>query len=293
MTHDAQPTLSKSPWNHVKLWDGLPAGTEIQSIEFPRDAAEGDTVLLRFPGPNPRVAVIAPPVNNTAPVVARERFTLLWIPVEFSEDSNLIGKVREWIDGPEPPIPPESRLLTLQGAKIVWAPGRAAVIVPRERVSYVRPAVIEFAFYDAELRMIEREIADGWPALETDSPMAFDFNEKSLRRRSELGQRFQRVVSLRARLSQILPMIHRPPIHPPTLASQIGDRLRERGRLVERLDFASSQLEVFERVYELCGQRASDFSQAHKGHVLEMIIIVLLLGQTLLLLVEMLAARGT
>ncbi|MCY2964038.1 MAG: hypothetical protein NT069_10405, partial [Planctomycetota bacterium] len=154
-------------------------------------------------------------------------------------------------------------------------------------------AIIEFAFYDAELRQIEREIANGWPALETDSPMAFDFNEKSLRRRGELGQRFQRVVSLRARLSQILPMVHRPPIHPPTLASQIGDRLRERGRLVERLDFAASQLEVFERVYELCGQRASDFSQAHKGHVLEMIIIVLLLGQTLLLLVEMLAARGT
>jgi hypothetical protein len=43
--------------------------------------------------------------------------------------------------------------------------------------------------------------------------------------------------------------------------------LRERTRLVERLELADEQLNVYEHVYEMCGQRASEFVQARKGHL--------------------------
>ena len=50
------------------------------------------------------------------------------------------------------------------------------------------------------LRFIEREIGERWHELETDSPLAFGFNEKALQRREELGRRFQQALAVRARL---------------------------------------------------------------------------------------------
>jgi uncharacterized Rmd1/YagE family protein len=93
-------------------------------------------------------------------------------------------------------------------------------------------------------------------------------------------------------LVQLIPRLHFPPTYPPTLASQIGERVRERTRLVERAEFASQQLEVYERVYEQAGQRRNEFLLARSSNQLEWIIILLLLAQIVLVLVEMLGGQG-
>ena len=72
----------------------------------------------------------------------------------------------------------------------------------------------------------------------------------------------------------------------------LGERLRERTRLVERAEFASQQLEVYERVYEQAGQRRNDFLLQRSSNQLEWIIILLLLTQIVLVLVEMLGGQG-
>jgi len=100
------------------------------------------------------------------------------------------------------------------------------------------------------------------------------------------------VLSRRADLVQLIPRLHFPPTYPPTLASQIGERVRERTRLVERAEFASQQLEVYERVYEQAGQRRNEFLLQRSSNQLEWIIILLLLAQIVLVLVEMLGGQG-
>jgi hypothetical protein len=52
--------------------------------------------------------------------------------------------------------------------------------------------------------------------------------------------------------------------------------------MMHRHEFLGEQLEVFERVYEMCGQRSSDFKLARTGHMLEWTIILLLVAQLLL-----------
>ena len=52
------------------------------------------------------------------------------------------------------------------------------------------------------------------------------------------------------------------------------------------------QLEVFERIYDACGQKVSDYKTSRKGHVLEMVIIVFLAVQTLLVLFEIVTNSG-
>jgi uncharacterized Rmd1/YagE family protein len=100
------------------------------------------------------------------------------------------------------------------------------------------------------------------------------------------------VLHLRARLARIAPAVLAPPIYPPTLASQVADRLRERLRIVARHEAASIQADVFRDTYDMCGQRASDFMLARTGHRLEWVIIVLLAAQLLLWAFEYLAMAG-
>jgi len=82
-------------------------------------------------------------------------------------------------------------------------------------------------------------------------------------------------------------------LHPPTLASQLGERLRERTRLLERQEFASQRADLAERVAEACGQRALEAGIARRHTALEWTIVVLLVVQTALLVVELLAQRAT
>jgi uncharacterized Rmd1/YagE family protein len=64
-------------------------------------------------------------------------------------------------------------------------------------------------------------------------------------------------------------------------------------RIEDRLDVAERQIEAFERVYDMCGQRSSDFMLARSGHILEWIIIILLAVQTILTVIDLIPSSGT
>jgi hypothetical protein len=267
---------------------GLPVGSAVQRIEFASERG-GATCLWEFTTPERRSAIVVGPEQPASLV-------LLSVPSQDLDQPEMLATVRAWIerrdsgsaDAGEPGV-----MITLHGAQIFWQDGRAAIIASSERLAAAKTAVVEFAFHDGLLRSIERDIAARWPELEGDAPLAFDFHERWLRRRDELARRFQAFVLLRTRFVRLVPLVNRPPVYPPTLASQISERLRERTRIVDRLDFSDGQLEVFERVYELCAERSSEFVLARKGHVLEWIIIVFLAFQTLLLVLERIASLGT
>jgi hypothetical protein len=265
---------------------GLPLGTDVQRVAFVADRSDGRPVLLEFPAPVNRLAVLA--ADRPEKPLVGGRLSVLSVPVPAVDNPELVLRAREWVDAVALAGRP-SQVVTLQGAQIVWAEGRAAVLAPADRLEGARRAVIEATYYDAELGDIERELAGLWPELEADTPLAFEFGERSLNDRRRLADRFRRLVALRARLARITPHVLCPHVHPPTLASQLGERLRERTRMAHRVEAADGQLAVFERVYEACGQRSSDFMLARTGHVLEWVIIILLLSQTVLLTVDLLA----
>lgn len=95
------------------------------------------------------------------------------------------------------------------------------------------------------------------------------------------------------RFARLVPCVLVPHVHPPTLASQIGERLRERTRMADRLELVEGKLESQEHIYELCSHRTSEFMVARKGHHLEWVIIILLLVQTVLLMLDLLSSGKT
>jgi uncharacterized Rmd1/YagE family protein len=167
------------------------------------------------------------------------------------------------------------------------------LIAPEERLPQLRLAMVEFTLYETEVRRIEQALAALWPEMEQDGALAFQFDDRGAAQRQRLAQRFQELLTHRTRLVRLASSLHRPPVHPPTLASQLTERLKERSRLVERAEDLGDQMDVFERVYDMCAQRSSDSALSRKETTLEWIIIVLLSAELIVLLVDMLSTIGT
>lgn len=268
----------------------LPPQSTLQKFAFVAESAVGQTVFAEFRQPANRRAVLVedqPPSKEQTAAVACD-LEVLAVPTANLEDVELLTHVQTWIDAVGQPTVPSVTIM-LQGALVLWRPGRTAIIAHADRIETLRKSLLEVSFYEAELRDLEHEISGSWTNLEQASSLAFEFNARSVRKRPQLEQEFQRVVALRVRLARIAPAVHAPHLYPPTLASQIDERLRERTRMLHRHEFIDEQLQVFEGVYEACGQRASDFMLARTGHRLEWTIIILLLAQTIMLVYELLA----
>ena len=275
----------------------LPAGAEIQRIDFTTQPAASQKVLVAFPPAIGRWAVLLSTDPAEGLPVAANELLVLTVAANVTslsehEEAELMTQLKDWVDSGQSDLEPASLMMTLQGARIFWSPGRIALLAPEERLETVCAALVEASFYEGELRTIEQTLTDGWPQLETDLPLAFEFQEKSIGKRKKLQQQFQQSLLLRAQLARISPHVHCPHLHPPTLASQVGERVRERTRMVHRHESLSDQLEVFERVYELCGERASNFMLTRSGNILEWIIILLLLTQILFGCFEILTNLG-
>jgi hypothetical protein len=214
-----------------------------------------------------------------APLPGGATMALACVPATAGEP---IDGLRGWVESdPEargaPPV-----WMSFQGTHVHWSTGRCAIAAPLDRIAGVRAAILEATAHERALRSVEEAMASAWPALESDADLAFEFEEAAVGRRRELRERLHRTLVLRARLARIAPYLLAPLAHPPTLASQVGERLRERLRMPTRHEAAATQLEVFRDAYDMCGQRASEFMLARTGHRLEWVIIILLAAQLFL-----------
>jgi hypothetical protein len=263
----------------------------VESIAFVTQTDDPRPAIIAFPEAGIRAVLV-----GTRPAAAELAdsatppgdLAMLVVPASAGDAGGFSAEVLAWVERGGP-----AQAIALHGAAVAWALGRVAVLCEPARLDSVRAAVVDCCFHERELRAVEDAVAAAWPDVEADAALAFEFRDRDADRRRVLGERFRRTVALRARLARLAPHLDRPPTHPPSLAGQVGERLRERGRMTERAGFLADRLEVQERVYDLCGQRASDWSLARRSTTLEWAIVVLLAIETVLILVDLLASRRT
>jgi hypothetical protein len=181
----------------------------------------------------------------------------------------------------------------LHGALVAWSGDRAVIVSPRDRWEPVTRAVAEFSHYAFELGDVEQGLTVEWERQRVATPPLFDIERQPAGRLREIDAGSVRLLELRRRVVQVVPLVQRPPQFPPTLAGQIGERLRERTRMAERVEHAQQQLDQLERVHDVCGQRLAELQSSRKGHMLEMIIIAILGFQSLLWMAELLFSTGS
>lgn len=168
-----------------------------------------------------------------------------------------------------------------RGVEAVWraGPGGLGRVVLRceaEQTEALLAGLAEFAYYEGELRRMEGEIAAGWVELEEDKGLAFEVTAADLRRNAVVGGRMGRVLARRIRLARMEPLLYAPGVGLAAAGQKLGEELRERARVEARVETLDGQLEVFESVYEMSGQRMGEFRAAHQEQILEWVIVGLL-----------------
>lgn len=268
----------------------LPPGSTVMKFQIRTDVEPGQAVLHTLPASTRAKAI---EVADESSCTSVNTIEVLMIPGSGLDDSPSSELARNWVASLLPESSRSAMPVVLQGVMIYWSPQRMSVIAPLERLNSLRGAMIEFCYFERELRTMEDDITARWPQLEMDTPLAFEFVEKAVSEKRDLMRRFQDVIRIRAQLARLAPHIECPSVYPPTLVSQVGERLREKARLSERLQFVREQVDVFEKVYEMCGQRVSDFMSSRTGHTLESVIIILLAAETILLIVDLLSSTAS
>jgi len=268
-------------------------------ITTDRDAGIDAAANGSRPSPNlPAAAAV-----SRRPLSESESLEILALPTAAAGDAadggiapgpdGSIDMLRAWVsEGPGAAAAP-AVVVPLYGCLVIWAPGRAALVGTAEQIGQLAAAVVEFAGHEAALRAAERRAAALLDAVTDEAAHGFSLDGEPVPRPVGPAEQYRESVALGRALALLAPVVHAPPVHPPTLANQLGERLRDRTRLAERHGLAVDRAELAERVAEARGQRALDVGIARRQTALEWAIVVLLVVQTVLLVVDLLARRAT
>ena len=269
------------------------AGAGERRIRFVEQIAGGDIVLMTFTDPAPCYAVLAR-TGEADGDEGGEILDVLLLPLPGAPPgvpSETATDAEQWWeeknDARAQPV-----LVKYRGVELMWRPGRAVLQCDPGQTEPLLLAVVEFAHYECELRRIEREIAESWGELEQDKALAFEVTPADLERGEAVGARMGRALGRRIRHARIEPHLYEPEATQPAASRRLGAELREKARIETRLETVDGQIEVFEDVYEMSGQRMGEFRAAREEHVLEWVIVLLLAAELVLLLVQTVWKRG-
>jgi len=264
----------------------------LHHVRFLEHASDDQVVLLEFAHPAPRKAVYVvtpldePPAPPETPDT--DELLVLVVPRQLKDDPRWRDQIHEWGTQSSdrraaPPI-----TVKIKNTEILWRAGRAVIFATPEWVEPMLEAVVDFAFFEGELRKLEQEIADFWPEVERDTPLAYEVKKNDPERFESIRRRMDSVLARRMRHARMESNLYWPPAYLPEPAHELGELLREEASVEDRVEVVDGQLEVQESVFELSSQRISDYRLARHGFILEMIIVVVLVAESLLILGEIL-----
>jgi len=285
--------MSESVQKMSESVQAIHRGANVRRIHFVEQITSGDRVLMSFPDPAPRFAILAEaPATATGAIAAGPRgdvMDVVLLPLSTPPQGTPAGTnhgFADWLEKTSGPGAPPPVYVKFRGVELMWRSGHVMLQCDSEQAESLLSALAEFAHYEAELRRIEREIADSWTELEQDKTLAFDVKPADLKRSAAVGERMNRTLQRRIRLARIEPHLYNPDAGLPAASQKLGEQLREKARTDARLEAVDSQLEVFEDIYEMSGQRMGEYRAAEVEKALEWIIIILIALEVLLLVAQ-------
>jgi hypothetical protein len=251
---------------------------------------------MTFFDPTLCYAVSSPCLLSDAPVP--NALDVLVLPLPAKPLSTLLSSKRNTTEGAEKPnewfeaFVNESRtppiVVKMRGAEVTWRPGRTLLQCEPEQTASLLKAIIDFNYFENELRKIESELASGWADLDVDKRLAYQVAPSDLERSEIIGRRIDQTLQRRIRHARIEPHLYAPNFQLSLAGQKLGEELREKANIEDRSETVDSQMEVFEHVYEMCSQRMGEFRDSRQGHTLEWVIIILLGSEVILLIADML-----
>jgi hypothetical protein len=263
-----------------------------QRIRFVERLPDGATPLATFRDPYARWAIgesielesaLASSLPSPAP---GGEFTFVFLPSGSTTPIELQRRAEAWVN--ESPLARESPAidLVMQSDRILWRPGSAVVIGSSRRTGEVLAGLVEFSYYEAELRRLEQELDADWPAAEADVSLTHGVDRQALARRGHVNEMTRRMALRRIRFARLAPRLEKAPLALSGPMRRLFSELAQQAEVVDRLRSLDDRLEVFEDLYELANDRLGELSYFQKEHRLEAWILAMLLVEVCLMLFE-------
>lgn len=274
--------------------DSTPTAVEAAAAERVRYIKHpaGGEASLTFKDPFPRIAVSqAMTVDGLLASAGGESplddLLLLFLPAGSATPVELQRQAEQWMNDPSVPIETPTIDIVLQSDRILWRPGRAAVLGSAKRWPELRAGLVSFAFYEAELRRLEHELNGDWSTAEADVVLTHTVDREALTRRTQVDAMTRHTALRRIRYTRLAPQLEKSSPALPGLARRLFSELALQAEVADRLKYADDRLEVYEDLYESANDRLSEFAYYRSEWRLEMWIIAILVLEVIVMLGEM------
>ncbi len=253
-------------------------------VRFLAEAPANAAVFARFSDPRSMVAVgestdaasLALPSTTTTDSVEIITATAVKLPA---------AKLQEWL-GDTDRIRVKTELCT-----VYFRPGLVVFHAQADVSQPLIAAVVEFAFYESQLRKLESAIKPAESTADADVSLAYEMTGKTRHQWDRLYRTMEQLYRLRLHFARLEPHMQHAPETLPVEARQVFRRLLSKARIADRLEAASNRLETCEDLYEGAIDRITDYKAYRKGNFLEIAIVILLALEVALMWMQWHGAR--
>lgn len=251
-------------------------------IRFAPNVGASGTVLRTFEHPR-RCAAIAEPIEmEDLPEKqgAADRMIAVVVRPDAASDTRRLAE--SWMgrasrDGLAPIV------FALGGQKIYWRPGKAILQSPPENADDALGALVEFSFYESELRRMETSLGDTEAIAPADVARAHRIRFRDRKHWRRIGDTIEALYRTRLEYAQLESQLTTAPLSFSHEARQIIERLIEESEIYDRMEAFSNRLEACEDLYEGANDRIADHKWYVEGHWLEIGIVTLLVLEVILI----------
>ncbi len=242
-------------------------------------------VVRRFDDPRPAEAVATPvdEVNLEADRPWPEATEALQVCISAERKP----KALPWLARPDRAEAPLAAEVAVDGGRLRWRPGRALLEGSVARPDDVMAGLVDFAFYEAELRKLEAALPPIEVGATNDVPFAYGIDDVGRPHWPRFRRTMEHLATLRLTFARLEPRLGRASRSLSADARRTFARLCARTNVEDRLEAFSDRLEACEVLYEGAVDRITDHRWWQKGHRLEAIIVGLLTIEGLQLAAEL------
>jgi hypothetical protein len=176
--------------------------------------------------------------------------------------------------------------IMMRSDRILWRPGRAMIQGARDRLDEYLPGLINFAFYEMELRKLERELREEWGAYEADLKLTHQVDGESLRQWPRVNEMTRIAGTRRMRLARLERRLEKPSIALHPAVQRLVSELIVQADTADRMKTVDERLEIMENIYESANDRLSEYSFFSRELRAEAWIIVILVFEAILIIAE-------
>jgi len=243
------------------------------------EAEARENVRRRFTKPRAMVAVEEQADFDSRPLSASWPETvdeLYVVRVPASLPANLQKDLDLWLAAADHAESAQPVAIRFDSGTIRWRAGRAVLQAADDVIESLLSGLIDFAYYESELRRLEYGLLPYEKSAIADVELAYRIRQVSQTEWPRLCQTMENLSRMRFAFAAIEPYLSSASRALDREARRVAMRLAVRSELAARLESFSDRLEACEDLYEGAVDRVADFRSYRRGELLEVIIIVLL-----------------